>query len=68
MKWLRETGASIRITSYVPHHRLTEVSTWDDLLTMNRKLHLCSLPIAMTKKEFAQILFDQQQWLKSLSS
>ncbi len=65
---LQRAGASIRITSFVPHHRLAGSSSWEELLTINRKLHVCSLPEGMGKREFAQVIFDQQQWLKSLSA
>jgi radical SAM superfamily enzyme YgiQ (UPF0313 family) len=65
---LRRAGASVRITSFVPRHRFTGASSWDELLTVNRKLHICSLPEGMSRRELARIIFDQEKWLESISA
>lgn len=61
-------GASVRITSYVPYGELDERSTWDDLVRMNRKSYRCALPSGMTKTEFAEIIFDQERWIRRIVS
>ncbi len=65
---LLAAGASVRITSYVPYHELDERSTWSDLVRMNRKTFRCSLPEGMTEREFAEIIFDQENWLRRVVS
>lgn len=61
---LIRTGASVRITSYVPYNELDENSTWHELVRMNRKTYRCSLPRGMTEREYAEIIFDQEHWLR----
>jgi len=66
VKALFSSGASVRITSYVPYQEITEHSSWDDLVRMNRKTYCCSLPEGMSREEFRAILFDQESWLRSI--
>ncbi len=65
---LLRAGASVRITSYVPYDELGDDSTWDDLVRMNRKTYRCALPDGMTEREFAEIIFDQETWLRRVAS
>ena len=44
-----------------------ERSTRDDRVRMNRKTYRCSLPDGMTEREFAQIIFDQENWLRRVA-
>lgn len=59
-------GASVRITSYVPLQDITPESSWNDLLRMNRKTCCCSLPSGMSRREFAEIIFDQDSWIRNI--
>lgn len=63
---LISSGASVRITSYVPYQEITEDSTWDDLVRMNRKTYCCTLPEGMVREEFREILFNQDSWLRRI--
>jgi radical SAM superfamily enzyme YgiQ (UPF0313 family) len=67
VRWLLGAGASVRITSYVPCDELDEHTSWDDLVRMNRKTHRCSLPAGMSEREFAEIIFDQESWLRRIA-
>jgi len=66
VKMLISQGATVRITSYVPYQEITEQSTWDDLVRMNRKTYRCAIPRGMGREEFAEILFNQQVWLRRI--
>jgi len=63
---LVSSGATVRITSYVPYQEITEHSAWDDLVRMNRKTYCCTLPEGMTRGEVREILFDQESWLQRI--
>lgn len=63
---LVSSGASVRITSYVPHQEITESSTWDDLVRLNRKTYCCALPEGMSREEFREIIFNQDSWLRRI--
>ena len=59
-------GASVRITSYVPLQNLSPDSSLNDLVRMNRKTWCCSLPAGMSRREFAEIIFDQDSWIRKI--
>jgi anaerobic magnesium-protoporphyrin IX monomethyl ester cyclase len=59
-------GASVRITSYVPLQDISRDSSWNDLVRMNRKTYCCSLPAGMSRREFSEIIFDQDRWIRNI--
>jgi len=63
---LVSSGASVRITSYVPYQEITEDSSWDDLVRLNRKTYRCALPEGMPREEFREIIFNQDSWLRRI--
>ncbi|MEN6440039.1 MAG: radical SAM protein [Syntrophobacter sp.] len=66
VRGLMGAGASVRITSYVPLQDLSRDSSWNDLVRMNRKTYCCSLPAGMSRREFSEIIFDQDRWIRKI--